>query len=549
MKLFTTKQIAEIDRYTIEREPIADIDLMERAACMITDRLIAMTGRQQNLIFFAGPGNNGGDALAVARLISCAGYSCVVYLPDFGKPGSPSAVINLQRLEEQGKAIIHWIRNEKDFPMLNPGDWVIDGLFGSGLTRPLDGLAAALVRHINQLTARMQESGIRNQDTGLKDTGLKDFREIRNRPSEIRNHCTSEIKVISIDMPGGLMGEDNTANIPGHIIRANATITLQFPKLSLLFPENEQYVGKVFVEDIGLHPDAIAQTETPFFRLERETVYPWFMPRSRVAHKGDFGHALVVAGSYGKMGAALLASQACLRTGAGLVTTHLPECGYNIQQSYMPEVMCSIDENRFVITGIPSLDPYKAVAAGPGLGTSPETQEAILQLLRKANLPMVLDADALNILSLHPEWLKKLLPGTIITPHPGEFKRLFGETWNSWQRLALQQEMSRKYNLIIVLKGANTTVSLPDGKVWFNSSGNPGMATGGSGDVLTGIILGLLAQGFLAERAAIAGVFIHGEAGDIAAGNHSERSMTASDITAALPEVFKRIFTSREPDF
>jgi hydroxyethylthiazole kinase-like uncharacterized protein yjeF len=536
MKLFTTTQIAEIDRYTIEMEPVSDIDLMERAACIITDRLISLTGRQQELIFFTGPGNNGGDALAVARLISFAGYPCEVYVMDLGKSISPSAAINLQRLEEQGKASVRRIRNENDFPRMNQGALVIDGLFGSGLTRPLEGLPAELVKYINR-----QSSPVVSKDNSSGDKSEIVY------PTPIA--IGAEIKVISIDMPSGLMGEDNTSNIPDHIIRAKATITLQFPKLCLLFSENEQYAGKVYIEDIRLHPNAITRTVTPFFRIENKTVNPWFSPRPRSAHKGDFGHALLIAGSYGKMGAALLASRACLRTGAGLVTTHLPECGYTIQQTYMPEVMCSIDANRFVITGIPPLDPYKAVGAGPGLGTRPETQEALLQLLQQANVPMVLDADALNMLSLHPEWLEKILPGTILTPHPGEFKRLFGETGNSWQRLTLQREMSQKYNIIIVLKGANTTVSLPDGKVWFNSSGNPGMATGGSGDVLTGIILGLLVQGFSAERAAIAGVFIHGEAGDIAAGLHSEPFMTASDITDALPMAFKRIFTSGESDF
>jgi NAD(P)H-hydrate epimerase len=215
----------------------------------------------------------------------------------------------------------------------------------------------------------------------------------------------------------------------------------------------------------------------------------------------------------------------------------------------MPEVMCSIDVNRVAVTSLPALDPYKAIGAGPGLGTHPDTCTAILNLTERVKVPLVLDADALNILSMYPEWMDKLPGGTILTPHPGEFKRLFGETGNSWKRLAIQREMSQKFGIIIVLKGAHTTVSLPNGDVWFNSSGNPGMATGGSGDVLTGIILGLLAQGFTPEQAAIAGVYIHGEAGDISAERHSESSMIASDITAALPTVFKRIFPSGEPNF
>jgi NAD(P)H-hydrate epimerase len=415
--------------------------------------------------------------------------------------------------------------------MLNPGDWVIDGLFGSGLTHPLDGLAAALVRHINRISSN--------------DLACVQKSEIRN-PTPIA--IGAEIKVISIDVPSGLMGEDNSSNTD-HIIKAGITITLQFPKISLLFPENEQFAGKVFVEDIGLHPDGIASIETPYSLTEKGMVYSWFSPRKRFAHKGDFGHALLIAGSYGKMGAALLASRACLQTGTGLVTSHLPVCGYAIQQTYMPEIMCSIDPGRYFIRDIPPLTPYDAIGIGPGLGTQDETLKAVSVLLARAKAPMVWDADALNCLALNPLWLENLPPGTILTPHPGEFRRLFGETRDSWHRLKLQTEISRKYNIVVVLKGACTTISLPDGKVWFNPTGNPGMATGGSGDVLTGIILGLLAQGFTPEKAATAGVYIHGEAGDIAAERFSEPSLTASRITSSLHQVFKNIYASRVSDF
>jgi NAD(P)H-hydrate epimerase len=445
----------------------------------------------------------------VARLISEAGYECEVYLPDFGKSGSLSQETNLRRLKDQAKAKIGTITGEEEFPRPEPGTVVIDGLYGSGLTRPLNGLAAALIRHINRL----------------------------------------DVRVVAIDIPSGLMGEDNSGNIPENIIKAHATITLQFPKLSLLFPENEQFAGKVFIGDIGLHPDAIGHTDTPYFMSDRDTIFNWFKPRMRYAHKGDFGHALLIAGSQGKMGAALLASEACLRSGTGLVTTHLPACGYEIQQTYMPEIMCSIDVNLQFITKIPTLIPYRAIGAGPGLGTHPVTREALLDLIQTAGVPLVLDADALNILSLHPEWQPELRPGTILTPHPGEFKRLFGETANSWQRLQLQRNKAMEQKVVIVLKGAHTSVALPDGKVWFNTSGNPGMASGGSGDVLTGIILGLLAQGFPPEQAAIAGVFIHGEAGDIAAARYSQPAMTASDITHSLPELFQRIFRQQESEF
>jgi ADP-dependent NAD(P)H-hydrate dehydratase / NAD(P)H-hydrate epimerase len=560
MKLFTTRQIGEIDRYTIEHEPIADIDLMERAAGAITRRLISLFPRnRQKLVFLAGPGNNGGDALATARLISGAGYLCEVYVPDFGKSGSPSFQINLHRLEEPGTVAVYRISGENDFPVLIPGDIVIDGLFGSGLTRPLEGLAADLVKHINRQSSPMvlakrpegDQSEIANPLSAidpLKSAIAHPLSAIDPLKSEIA-HPKSEIPVISIDIPSGLMGEDNAFNLPDRIIRATATITLQFPKISLLFPENEQYTGKVFVEEIGLHPEAIARTVTPFSITEKETVYSWFLPRDRFAHKGTYGHALLIGGSYGKMGAALLASRACLLTGTGLVTTHLPGCGYTIQQTYMPEIMCSIDPGLHFITAIPPLDPYDAVGVGPGLGTQPETREALSILYMHTKVPMVWDADALNCIAHHPERLRELPPGTILTPHPGEFRKLFGETRDSWHRLVLQREISRKHKIIVVLKGAFTSVSLPDGKVFFNPTGNPGMATGGSGDVLTGIILGLLAQGFTPEKAAVAGVYLHGEAGDIAAEHYSEPSLTASGITSSLHQVFKNIYASRVSDF
>jgi NAD(P)H-hydrate epimerase len=605
MKLFTTRQIAEIDRYTIENEPISDIDLMERASMAITDRLIRLTGRQCKLIFLAGPGNNGGDALAVARLMSEAGYPCEVFLPEMGSSGSRSQQINLERLKDQAKAKIFSIRVEQDFPRPEPGSIIIDGLFGSGLTRPLEGLAGALVRHINGLAemvqipdSRFQVSGSRRMETGAStpfdslrlrsgtaaqgpphsDPDQRALRrsEIwvekrhasnthaplfekqplwnpetgdgRMETEEIRNR-TSEIPVISIDLPSGLMGEDNSGNIPENIVRAHATITLQFPKLSLLFPENEQYAGKIFTEEIGLHPEGIRKMESPYRLTDRDEIYSWFTPRSRFAHKGDFGHALLVAGSYGKMGAALLASKACLKTGTGLVTTHLPACGYAIQQTYCPEVMCSIDPGHQFIMEIPPLKPYQAIAIGPGLGTRPETLKAISVLLGRAEVPVVWDADALNCLAITPLWLENLPQGTILTPHPGEFRRLFGETDNSWQRLQLLRKKAIELKVVIVLKGAYTAIALPDGNIWFNITGNPGMATGGSGDVLTGIILGLLAQGFSPEQAAIAGVYIHGEAGDHAASRYSQEALTASDITRSLPDVFQNISGWWQSDF
>lgn len=509
MKLFTTRQIAEIDRYTILHEPVSDIDLMERAAGKIARVLHRYLPRYREVVLFAGPGNNGGDALAVARLLAKEGCSCSVFFYDTGKPVTGSPAINLQRLAGQGKAGIFKITAPDDFPELNMEMMVVDGLFGSGLSRPLDGVAAELVQHIN------------------------------------RSGCD----IFSIDIPSGLMGEDNTGNLPGHIIRAKATFTLQFPKICLLFPENEQYAGKVIVLDIGLHPEAIAATESPFAITDGLRVAAMLPERAVFSHKGSYGHALLVAGSFGKMGAALLASRACLRTGTGLVTTHLPACGYGIQQTYTPEVMCSIDGCEHHFSAAPPTGRYTAVGAGPGLGTHPDTKEAMVRLIESTKIPLVLDADALNILSAIPQWQELLPENTVLTPHPGEFNRLFGETANSWKRIELQREQSVRHKLVIVLKGARSTISFPDGRIFFNPTGNPGMATAGSGDVLTGIILGLLAQGMAPSNAAVTGVYLHGLAGDLAARRHSMPALIASGITGCLGKAFQRIYSQREQDF
>jgi NAD(P)H-hydrate epimerase len=274
------------------------------------------------------------------------------------------------------------------------------------------------------------------------------------------------------------------------------------------------------------------------------------LPRRNVfSHKGSYGHALLIAGSFGKMGAALLASRACLRTGTGLVTIHLPACGYEIQQTYTPEVMCSIDgcEDHFSVP--PPADRFAAVGAGPGLGTHPDTKDALVRLIENTKVPLVLDADALNILSSISGWQELLPENTILTPHPGEFTRLFGETGNSWKRIELQKQQSVRYKIVIVLKGARSTISFPDGRIFFNPSGNPGMATAGSGDVLTGIILGLAAQGMAPANAAVAGVYLHGLAGDLAARRHSMPAMIASDITGCLGKAFQKIYSQREQDF
>jgi len=498
MKIFTTKQIAGIDRYTIENEPVADIDLMERASLQVTGWIIEKFQAGQKFVFFVGPGNNGGDALAVARQLAEKGYSCEVFLPGFGKGFKGSPAINLSRLENQAKVKVQEIAAIGQFPAPAPGDIIVDGLFGSGLTRPLEGFPAEIVRQINRLP------------------NLK----------------------IAIDIPSGLMGEDNSANIPENILQADFTLTFQFPKISFFFPENEKFTGQWDVLPIGLHVLGIEKTPSDFYFLGLETVKSFFPKRPKFSHKGTFGHALLIAGSFGKMGAAVLASEACLRSGAGLLTAHVPRLGYNVIQTAVPEAMADVDRHDAFFTEFPALENYSAVAVGPGLGKKTNTQRALLRLLDESQKPLVIDADALNIISENQSWIEKLPENSILTPHPGEFKRLAGESENSYRRLLRQCEFASQFKVIVVLKGAYTSIALPDGRLFFNSTGNPGMATAGSGDSLTGMILGFLAQGLEPWQSALAGVYLHGLAGDLAAAKKSEKALTAGDIISSFGDVF-----------
>lgn len=498
MKIFSTQQIAVIDQFTIEQEPISDLDLMERASLQMTNWIVQNISNEKKLMFFAGPGNNGGDALAVARLLADLDYQCEMFVLDFRKGLKGAPAQNLIRLKEQGKVLVQMIASEDDLPVIEKEHVVLDGLFGSGLNRMLDGLPATIVERVN----------------------------------------ASGAKVVAIDIPSGLMGEDNSTNDMSRIVKAEHTLTLQFPKLSFFFPEHEALLGKVEVLPIGLHPQVMEETETPYCLLEPDLLAQKLIRRSKFSHKGTFGHALLIAGSYGKIGASVLAANACLRSGVGLLTAHLPHSGYPIMQTALPEAMCSIDPSDLMFTEFPSLDQFSAIGIGPALGLKPNSRRALKQLLEAKPGKIVLDADALNILSMHPEWLKLLPVGAILTPHPKEFERLVGESSNSYTRLQKQRDFAREYQVYVVLKGAHTSIATPDGKVYFNNTGNPGMATAGSGDVLTGIILGLLAQAYEPLDAALLGVWIHGVAGDLAAERSGYHALIASDVIQSLGKAF-----------
>jgi hydroxyethylthiazole kinase-like uncharacterized protein yjeF len=500
MKIFTSDKIREADAFTIEHEPVASISLMERAADQLTEWVTRKIPKDAPLKIFVGPGNNGGDGLALARLLKKKDFlSLEVFLLKITDYFSNDAETNRKRLVKESQVSVTNIVTKTDFPQINRNDYLIDALFGSGLSRPLEGLVADLVSYLNQ----------------------------------------SEKKgTISIDIPSGLYAEDNSKNLKQTIIKAAHTLTFQFPKIAFFFAENAPFVGNWSVLPIGIHPGFINNEPSIYNFTKEEDVVKLIKVRERFSHKGSYGHALLIAGSYGMIGAAVLSTRAALRGGAGLVTTHIPGMGVNIMQCAVPESLLSIDKSDTYFTMYPELAKFNALAIGPGLGTNSGSKKIFEILISEIKVPLIIDADALNILSQISNWRELLPENCILTPHPKEFERLFGKFSDSYTRLTAQINFSLKNKCTVVLKGAYTCITTPEGNVWFNSTGNPGMATGGSGDVLTGLILGLLAQGYNTTEAAITGVFVHGMAGDIATQTLGQNALIASDITDNIGAVF-----------
>jgi len=505
VKLFTTSDIRNLDKFTIENEPVSSIDLMERAASRLVDEIVSRYDISRRIFVFAGQGNNGGDALAAARMLFSKSYFVFVYLCNPGKKLSADCRINKDRLLQKPDVQFTEISSEFVPPVLVENDIVIDGLFGSGLNKPLEGGFAGLVRYIN----------------------------------------ASPATVVSIDVPSGLFGENTGDTEKQVIVEADLTLTFQFPKLSFFFPENERFVGEVNVLDIGIHPEAIEKTHSDYYLSEEKDVARLLKKRGRFSHKGHFGHGLLFAGSFGKIGAAILSATSCLRSGIGLLTAHIPECGMSAMHAAIPESMLSIDSFHESVTLLPDLMPYSAFAAGPGLGTNTQTSAFLENLLSAIDdRPVVLDADALNIISTWPV-IDHIFPDhCVLTPHPKEFDRLAGKSSTSYNRFIKAREFAGRHRVYIILKGAYTIIVCPDGECYFNPTGNPGMATAGSGDVLTGMVLSFLAQGYNLKHASILSVYLHGLAGDIAAEKKSQESMIASDISDYLGEAFKRLLNN-----
>ncbi len=498
MKIYSAEKIRLWDQYTIQQEPITSIALMERAAGKCVEWLQQNNYQYKPFAIFCGKGNNGGDGLAIARLLSGNKNNIRVYIIDTGKKGTADFETNLSRLSQQPGISIQTIGSVNELPVLAKDEIVIDALFGSGLNRGLDGIVQRIVEHLN-------------------DSGNT---------------------IIAVDMPSGLFTDQSSKM--NKAIKANFTLTFQSYKLALLMPENAGHTGKVVVLDIGLHPQYELITESRYELIDKKIVQQIYTPRNSFSHKGNFGHALLIAGSYGKIGAAVLSARSCLRSGVGLLTIHVPKCGYEIMQGRVPEAMVATDFNSSFCTRVEDdLNKYKTIGIGPGLGTAAETRSMLKELLTTYNRPLVIDADALNILSQVKG--QDIPAGSVITPHPKEFERLFGSSSNDFERMELAMRKAKELSIIIVLKGHHTLIALPEGKGFFNSTGNAGMATGGSGDVLTGLLTGLIAQGYAPDKAAILGVYLHGMAGDIAAKKLSMEAMIAGDIVESLGDAFKDI--------
>ncbi|MDR2859768.1 MAG: NAD(P)H-hydrate dehydratase [Mediterranea sp.] len=501
MKIFPCSTIKRLDTYTIEHEHISSIDLMEQAARAIVEVITNRWKKDVPVIVFAGPGNNGGDALAVARMLIQKGYKVETFLFNIKGSLSHDCQVNKELLEAVDGAVFTEINKAFSIPELPEGYLVIDGLFGTGLKDSLSGGFAAVVNHINDAPAT----------------------------------------VVSIDIPSGLSGDEGLHNNRECVVHADLTLCLHTLKLAFLFSENEAIIGEWQLVDMGLSHEGIEEAETNYFLVEEKDIRLAIKPRKRFAHKGDFGHALLIAGSYGMAGASVLAARACLRSGVGRITVHAPICNNEILQIAVPEATVEQDVGDHYFSWVSTMDQYEALGIGPGLGVFEETEDAILKQLKACQLPLVIDADALNCLAKNRDALKLLPPNTILTPHVKELERLVGKCQSSYERLMKACELAQMFHVYVLLKGAYSVLVTPQQEYFFNSTGNTGMATAGSGDVLTGVILSLLAQGYSAEEAAKVGAYVHGLAGDLAWERLGMVSLTAGDIVNFLPDAWKYV--------
>lgn len=492
MKLLSPGQFHQWDDFTIKNEPIASIDLMERAAIACVEWINEKGFERLPVKIFCGKGNNGGDGLAIARLLIRQGLRPKTYILEFGKPGTDDFQTNLQKLHKL-TTDIHFLQSKDFFPAIGENELVIDALFGYGLNRPLQQLSEELVQHINQ----------------------------------------SKATIVSIDMPSGMLIDASCHNQA--VVRASHTLTFQQMKRCFLMAENAGLFGDVTVLDIRLNKWFPEMLNTVFEIIPRQLVQSLVQPRDPFSHKGRYGHALLVAGNKGKVGAAILAAKACLRSGVGVLTVNVPKAVTSILYVSLPEAMVMAREEN-----ISFLNAYKSIGIGPGFGIGAASEKIFLHILTNYSNPLLIDADALTILSRHKDWLAKIPAGSILTPHPKEFDRVFGDCRNDYERADKVIGLSKQYPFVIVLKGHYTLIAV-DGKGWYNPTGNAGLAKGGSGDTLTGILIAMLAQRYTPLHAAIIGVYLHGLAADLALAKESEESLLATDVINHIGAAFREL--------
>lgn len=501
MKIFQVKHLAQADQITIKNEGITSAALMERASTAVFNEIHKRLKHEQIPIkIFCGIGNNGGDGLVVGRLLLEEGYNVIIYIVNFTKERTPDFLLNYNRIKDMGEPWPTLLRSEEDFPAIASTDFVIDAIFGIGLNRPAEGWVATLINHINK----------------------------------------SNAFILSIDMPSGLF----STKIPSAedaVIKASYTLTFQSPKLVFYLPQTAEYAGDVQVLDIGLDREYLNSVSPEAYLIDKEEALKLYIPRKVFSHKGDYGHSLIIGGSYGKIGSVSLTASACLRTGAGLVSIYAPECGYQILQTVLPEAMVLTDAGEKELSNIEfDLEP-DVICFGMGAGTSPKTLETFEKFLDAVNEPVVIDADGLNMLAKNKNLLNLLPVKSVLTPHPKELERLIGKWKNDFDKINKAKKFSKKYDLILVMKDAHTIVIHQD-KMFINNTGNPGMATAGAGDVLAGVITGLISQQYPPLNAAVLGTYIHGKAGDFAASKLSYQAMIAGDITQNIGNAFLDLF-------
>lgn len=499
MKLFSAEQIYAADKFTIAKQKITSDELMERAAVQIFNWMhLRMQGAPVKIHLFCGIGNNGGDGIALARHLQEHGYNIAVHVVNYSEKRSKDFLINLDRLKDR-KIWPNFIAADSEFPEIGVDDIIVDAIFGIGLNRPPDAWVVKLITHLH----------------------------------------ASKAFILSVDIPSGLYS-DRAPEQKDAVVKANFVLSFQFPKLVFFLPETGIYIDQWEVLDIGLDREFLTKEKTAFELIGKNEVLPMYIPRSKFSHKGTHGHSLLIGGSYGKIGAVKLASIAALKIGSGLVTSYVPRCGYSVLQTSLPEAMV-LTGGDTSITKIDFDIAANAIGIGMGMGTEQETKKAFSDFLKTNKAPLVIDADGLNILASKKALCELLPKQTVLTPHPKELERLVGTWKDDFDKLEKTKAFSKKYDCIVIIKGAHTITVYHD-EGFVNTTGNPGMATAGCGDVLSGIVTGLIAQGYASLQAAIFGVYLHGKSADLLIESTGYQSLIASDVVNGLGTAYLDLF-------